>query len=368
MRKNLILMIAAVLAALALLSGGTDKADINRMIFVTGIGIDIADEGLRCTFYTAVPTGSDKAVSENNVSYEAVTITSSSLGQAVRQLERGSARSISLEHLNCTAIGQTAHRENLPRLLDHLLRETSVRRQCTLLMLDTSAEDFFSAQYDGSIASRAAALIEQQDDSGQSIMTLGKLSSAAQSGNGYTMYILDIPSAENTSASDISAPADIKITGMALFDRHGMTGRLSERQSELARLFSNRQASGIITSVDSGGRQFSYEITYSKCRQEFQPGLPAMGRFDITVECVLIDSGGASVLPDDLEISEALRTQLWELMTLGRNVGSAFTGLEAEAMQSHLQWYMEHGDSWENIYSSAVLELNVDCKTEHRSG
>ncbi len=368
MKKNIPLIIAALLAALALLTGGTDSADINRMIFVTGIGIDAAEDGLRCTFYTAVPTGSDKAVSENNVTYRPVTITADSLGQAVRQLERNSARNVSLEHLNCTAIGKTVHRENLPRLLDHLLRDTSVRRQCTLIALDLNAEDFFSAKYDGSIAARAAALIEQQDDSGRSIMTLGKLSTAEQSGSGYSIYILDISTEKTVSSTDVSAPADIRVSGLALFDRNGLSGRLSAEHAELARLFSSRQASGIITTVDSGGRRFSYEITYAKCRREFLPGLPSMGRFDFTVECILVDSDGASSSPDEKELSEALHAQLWELITLGRNVGSAFTGLEAEAMQTHRQWYMEHGEEWEHIYSSAVLELDVNCKIEHRSG
>jgi|GEM_PF-3752126 len=366
--KKHFLLIAAAFAAFILLTGNTDAVDVNRMIFVAGIGIDRADDGYRYTFYIAVPVGSDNTVSENSVEYHPTVINADNMAQAVRILERNSSRDISLEHLNCTALGSSVLNEDITAILEFLLRDPTSRRQCTLLALDNSAEEFFSVKYDGSIAARAAALVEQQDDSGKTTMTLGRLSSYSASGSGMCIYILDVPVSGETSSADLSSPADLHISGLALFENGLFSGRLSADQAELARLFITGQASGIITTVDERGRKYHYEITYSKCSTDFQPGIPSRGSFEITVECMLIDSEGkGGPYPDEEELSEALHAQLWELLTLARNNGSAFTGLETEAMESHRKWYHNHIGNWKNIYSSAILDLEVSCKIERRS-
>lgn len=368
MKKNLPLLAAALLAALALLLGGTDTSDVNRMIFVTGIGIDMEDDALRCTFYTAVPVGSDKAVGDNNVDYRAATVTAGTLGQAVGLLEQSSDRRVSFEHLNCTALGQSAAGGYLPALLDFLLREPSVRRQCVLLALDTDAESFFGAEYDGSIAARAAALAERQHSPCGGTMTLGRLMSSASDGSGWWMYILDIPSKEEVSGSDISAPGDMSVSGMMLYDRHGATGRLDREQTRLAGLLAPRQRSGIVITVDIGGQPFSYRITHSRCRRKFTPGVPALGSFSLTAECLLTDAHGSLHTPTEEELSRAVHEHLWELLNEGRDIGSAYTLLEKEAMEAHRRWYAENGSRWEHIYSGAVIELDVKCKLEHRCG
>ena len=407
--KKLWLITALVLAGLTLATGGTDSADINRMIFVAGIGIDRDGEDYRCTFYTAVPTGSDSAVGDNNVEYKPVTVTADSIARALRRLEMNSSRSISLEHLNCCAIGASAADDDLPALLDYLLRAPDVRRQCSLLALDCSAEDFFGISYSGSIASGTASLLEQQDDSLSrgSLMTLGRLGSVTENGSGYCLYILDIASdkegassteantasdkgsassseadtasdkgsassSEADTASDkgsaSSSEADtasaIELRGLAVYSADGLTGRLTAQQAELARLFTDGQSSGVIASADEYGEQYLYEIRSSVCRKDFQPGIPPVGSFRIELDCVPVESeGGSDSFPTDEELSRSLYDQLNDLLSLSRSCGSAFTGLEAEARQSERWWYEQHSKSWEDIYRTALLELDVKCRT-----
>lgn len=364
--KKLWLIAATALAALTIYTGGTDAEDINRMIFVTGIGIDRSDDSFNYTFYTAVPTGSDTAVSDNNVSYESITLPSDSLAQAVRSLEMNSSRRISLEHLNCCALGASVTDGNVPAMLDYLLRDPGVRRQCALLALDGKAEDFFGAEYSGSIASGAAALLEQQDDSGSrgSLMTLGRLSSTVSSGSGYCLYILGLASGEETTSStDTGTPAQIRLRGMAIYDSDGLTGRLSAQQTELARLFTSRQVSGVLTTVDEHGSRFVYEIRSSVCRTEFTTGIPPVGSFSIEIDCVPVESpNGIADFPTDDELAQSLYAQLNDLLDQSRMVGSAFTGLEPEARQRERVWYERNRGQWEDIYRSCLLELDVKCR------
>jgi len=369
--KRIWLIATVFLAALAFVTGGTDAVDINRMVFVVGLGIDAAEEDYSYTFYTAVPTGSDNAVSENNVTYESVTIQGRSMAEAVRKFERDSSRDISLEHLNCCAVGRSAEQENLTELLDYLLRDPSVRKQCALLLLDCPAEEFFGMEYSGSIASGAAALLEQQNDSGRrnSIMTIGKLSGTVSDREGYCLYILGV-SGENKQASpsDVSVPAQMNISGLAVYNQQGFSGRIDSGQAELARLFQPRQASGVITTVDDNGNDFHYEITYSDCRKSFTPGQPLVGRFDITVECVLIDAGGGNADPPDEEtLSHSLREQLSHILDSSRELGPALVGIDREARQSHRKWYSDNAGRFDSLYRSARLEMNVKCQIEQRS-
>lgn len=365
--KKLWLITALILAALSLATGGTDSADINRMIFVSGIGIDRDGEDYRYTFYIAVPTGSDSAVSDNNVEYKPVTITADSMAQAVRSLEMNSSRGISLEHLNCCAIGASAADDDLPALLDYLLRAPDVRRQCALLTLDCSAGELFGIKYSGSIASGIASLLEQQDDSLNrgSIMTLGRLAGAAENGTGYCLYILDTASdKDGASSSDADTASSIELRGLAVYSADGLNGRLNAQQAELARLFSTGQSSGVIASADEYGSRYLYEIRSAVCRTDFRPGIPPVGSFSIELDCVPVESDdGTEFFPSDEELSRSLYNQLDELLDLSRTCGSAFTGLEAEARQSERLWYEQHAEDWEDIYRTALLELDVKCRT-----
>ncbi len=369
--KKLWLITALTLAVLGLSAGGTDKADINRMIFVSGIGIDRTGENYRYTLYTAVPTGSDTAVGDNNVEYKPVSVTADSMAHAMRRLEMNSSRDVSLEHLNCCALGASVTDDDLPALLDYLLRDPGVRRQCALLALDCTAEDFFSIDYSGSVASAAASLLEQQDDSPDrsSIMTIGRLDSAAENGSGYCLYILDTTQSESSaSPSDANTASSIELRGLAIYSASGLSGRLNAQQTELARLFSNGQSSGVIMAVDNHGGRFLFEIRSASCNTDFNTGVPPLGRFTIEVDCVPVEyDGGSGEFPDDKQIAQSLYNQLSELLDMSRTYGSAFTGLETEARQSDRMWYEDHHVHWEDIYSTALLELDVKCHTSDGS-
>ncbi len=361
-----------LLIILTLLSGGTDAVDINRTVFVTGVGIDRSGDGYSFSFYNAVPAGSDTAISENNVEYRCVTIDSDSMADAVRRMEQGTSREISFEHLGCTAIGSSAVEDDLPVMLDFLLREPTVRRQSSLMALECSAEEFFSAPFSGSIASAAASALERLDDSRcrSGIMTLGRLSGAVEHNTGFCLYVLDLgEESAKTSGSDAAGPASVELSGLAVYNRDGLGGILDRDDAELARLFIDRQTSGLITCTDYDGNMYYYDITYSDCSLRFEQGNPCRGYIDLKTECLLIENGGADALPpDNSALSKSLYQQLSRLITLSRTCGSALTGLENEARQSAGVWYRTAGDDWDNIYRRMEITLTVSCAAERRSG
>lgn len=369
MRKKIVLPML-VLIFLALLSGGTDAVDVNRTIFVVGAGIDRGEngDGYEYTFYAASPTGADSAVGDNNVTYRSVTVSADSMSSAVRKLEQGSARSISFEHLNCAVLGASVLGEDLSAVMDYLLQVPDVRRQSIVLALNGSAADFFSAPVEGNIASAAAETLERLDgsDSHSSIMTLGRLSGTLESRAGYCLYIIGLADAPSElSGSDVSGIYCLDLKGLAVFDSGGLSGKLSRGQAELARLFTHGQASGLITSVDSDGNRFFYEITYSRCRVGFTPGEPCRASIEIDIECVLLERSDVTAEPpDDLTLSEHLHGQLEQLISLSRDYGAAVTGLETEARRSHRLWFEGIKDRWDSIYRGTVIDLRVNCVCE----
>lgn len=362
------LIIVVIFVLLALISGGTDAVDINRMIFVVGVGVDAGENGLRYTFYTAVPTGSDTAISENNVDYHAVTLESASMAAAVRQLEQGSSREISFEHLNCAALGKSVIDGDHGAMLDYLLNSSSVRRQCAVLALDCPAQEFFSVQYDGSIASAAATALERMDDSGSrsSTMTLGRLDDALDGGHGYCLYVMKLAQGlSEVTPTDVHSASTIELRGLAVYKSDGLGGILDRDRAELARLFTHGQVSGLITSVNEHNEEFYYEITYSKCRSEFIPGDPCRAEITLEAHCVPVDSAGAlHDPPDEAALSDSLSRQLTELATISRIYGSALTGLEEEAMQSSRLWYESIKDNWDELYLDTQIQVTARCTIE----
>jgi len=289
----------------------------------------------------------------------------------VRRLEMNSSRGISFEHLNCCALGVSVTDEDLPALLDYLLRDPGVRRQCALLALDCAAKDFFGMEYTGSIASGAASLLERQDDSSGrgSIMTLGRLSSAAENSSGFCLYILDTAQDKSSpSGSDADTASSIELRGLAVYSADGLTGRLTAQQAELARLFTDGQTSGVLVAADEHGSRCFYEIRSSVCKTDFLTGIPPVGRFSIEIDCVPVETeNGSGEFPSDEQLAQSLYSQLDELLKLSRTQGSAFTFLETEARQSERLWYEQHSGDWENIYRDALLELDVKCRTADSS-
>ncbi len=359
-----------ILILLALLSGGTDAVDVNRTVFVVGVGIDRSekDSGYQYTFYAASPTGADSAVGDNNVAYRSVTLSARSLSSAVRRLEQGSSRSISFEHLSCAALGASVLGEDFPAMMDYLLQVPDVRRQSVVFALNGDAADFFSVPLEGNIASAAAETLERLDgsDSHSSIMTLGRLAGTLESRTGYCLYILglaDTPS--ELSGSDVSGVYCLDLKGAAVFDSRGLSGKLSRDQAELARLFTHGQISGLITSVDSDGSRFFYEITYSRCRSSFVPGEPCRASIEMNIECILLERSDITAEPpDDRALSGHLHGQLEQLIALSREYGAAVTGLETEARRSHRLWYNEIKDKWDSIYRGTAIDLRVNCVSE----
>lgn len=374
MMRKIVALAAAVVIGLLPLYGCGDSVELNELTFAVGLGLDRnSDGGYSYTFQMAAPVGADDAVSENHMSYESLGFSAESMAMAVRQLELSVSGDVSFEHLSCLMIGESALDSDFTGALNYLFRETSVRRQCAVCVVDGSARDVLKAQYDGNISAAAAELLERMDDSRSrsGIMTLGRLSTSKADSSSFSIYSLKrSDTASAVSPADAPTEGILELSGLAVFDDGRFTGRLNAEEAELARLFVNDQTSGIITSADDDGNEYYFAITGSVCSKRVYPlGGGFAFSIDFQIDCELIDTRDAPTATalSDEKLSDALRSDLYDIVNKSRQLGNSVTGIETEARQSHLYWYNSLSSSFSELYRAAPCELTVKCTVERGS-
>lgn len=355
-------ILVAVLFIILSLSGCSDAADLSRRVFVVGIGVDCEQsEPPSFTFRIAAPVGTDTAVGENSIEYRSRVIKAASFAEAVRELERSSSGEVSLDHLGCVVLGVNTLERDLSALLDYLFAESSARRQSSVFAVAGMAQEFLDSD---NAPADSAAVLERLDDSRSrtGVMTLGRLGTALGERSGFRLFYL-----KSVDGDEEDDAAQILPFGAAIFDAGVFTGFIDAQDAELMRLFTDGQASGLITSIDENGSVFCYRIESSECIKTIST---EGGRFQcsvsVSVDCELVDSGGAEkeTAPSDRQIADSLRTKLLRLVNLSRTLGAAVIGFEDEARQTNRAWYEQHRVEWSELYSSADIMLNVACHAD----
>ncbi|MBE6765439.1 MAG: hypothetical protein E7546_06130 [Ruminococcaceae bacterium] len=349
---------ALLLSALMLLTfcGCWDMSELNERVFVLGIGVDVSDSDSEYifTFQTAQFSG--------NKSYTDITVTSDSLSKAVRQLEK-SCGEISFEHLSLVLLGADAARTDFYGTIDFLYREGTVRRQSQLAVSYSSAGDMLKKNVGrDSISAHTAGLLEDTDSSrGQSAtMTLSRLFVAKSTDEGYYLPLISTADASPVSASDTSDV--VTVVGAYCYTADGFSGTLSEEETELARIFSDSQTSGIIESVDMNGVTMRYKIEKSSCVKtaEIRSGKPYF-EIKISIDCSLTENP-AGAQTDEALIERSMYQKLDSLITRCKNrLGASPLGLDRTLRQSHHSWYTSNRHDFAQEFRDCEISLTVKC-------
>jgi len=376
MRK--ICLFLSVLMLILPLSGCWDMKEINNRTYVLGLGMDsIGTDGeYLFTFQRAVPAGIDSSASSNSIKYENITVNAESLAQAVRSITLSSSQELSFTHLSCVIIGSQLAQQQFSHLLEYLMQQTDVRRQCIIAISTDTANSLLNREFPASSSSVGiASLLEELDSSAghKVISTLSSVSIAALTDRGYCIYAVGSDTSVSgakigTSASD--APGMLSIAGAYVFSPEKLIGRLSTEHADILRLFSSRQNDGIINATHRYGKTVYFWIDRSTCSSSCKVVNDRLFyNVEITAYCSLADANGIS--PGEIGtdiIEEALKKRLGELIELSRNgMGGTFLGLEDTLRRNDYQWYCEHRSDFDEYYRNAEISLEVFCHLE-RSG
>lgn len=364
MKRAIICVILAV-SCLFGAAGCADMRDINDRAYVLGIGIDgIGGGKYRFSFCCYLPVSAGASVTGTKLASTVIPVEASSMAMAVRELNKSTSHEAVLEQLACIAISGTPDGEELERLLDYPSRHPQVRRQCVVVTCDSPAAGLLSADPgENSAPAEIASLLEQQDNSRRqsSSSALYRLTELLSDGCDFMLFRVGAERPDNT-VSSADTHDTISITGADIYVGGRPSGRLGHDDTELARLFYDRQTSGIITVARRDGTLIYYEIKHSCCKLRFDPG-GERPRFDIKlrIECMLVDSGGADSHTED-EIKRSLEEKLGALIEKCQSgLGSAPLGAQPAARQQDWRWYQAHREQWSGLFAESEITLDIDC-------
>ncbi|MBQ4312712.1 MAG: hypothetical protein IJC18_00755, partial [Clostridia bacterium] len=263
------------------LAGCWDMREINDRVYVVGIGLDKSEkEGLYdFSFQVAVPIGSDKAMTTNDIDYTVTTVVTGSMAQAVRTLNK-SVRDVNFEHLACIIIGESMMKEDFPSLLEYLYRWSVVRRQCVVVASDKPAKEMLSLEPDGGNMSLSLAQMMEQEDGSRnksSTMTLLRLYQASSAMEGFSLYRIGVSqdgvisgyniggadTEESSSDAKSKGSVSIVVSGINVYDGGDFVGTLDSYEAEMSRLFYDGQSTGVITTDHVDGKRYMYQIESS---------------------------------------------------------------------------------------------------------
>lgn len=375
MRKISLLLILAIMLSF---SGCWDMKEINDQSYIVGLGIDAADteDGYLFTFQKAVPVGIDSSTDSNSIKYENISVTAPSPAEAVRRITMSSSSQFSFEHLSCVIIGSELAHQPFNLLLEYLLQQPDVRRQCVIAIAADTAQSLLSTDTIGAASSiNTASLLEELDQSrGRSIiMTLSNAGISAITNNGFCLYVVG----ENTElkasrpgVSSSDAGGALAVTGAYIFAPDGSINSLDAEKADLLRLFGGYQNDGIISAVHESGKTIYFRINRSRCDVNCDiEDNRLLYHISIDMDCSIADSSGV----DNAEISEefiesSIKLKLNELIALSQHkIGAAALRLDDAARKKDSKWYAEHRSEFEELYHRAVIDLDVECQLE-RSG
>lgn len=375
MRKAAVLLIFSIMLTL---SGCWDMKEINRQSYIIGLGIDTSetDDNFLFTFQKAVPVGLDSSANSNSIKYENISIDAPSLADAVRTITMSSSSQFSFEHLSCVLIGsELAHHQFAP-FLEYLLQQSDVRRQCvTAIAADTAQSLLSSDAVDAASAINTASLLEELDHSrGRSvILTLSDVGISALTNSGFCLYAVGENTELKASKPGVS-PSDagsaLAVTGVYIFADDGSVNTLDAEKADLLRLFGSYQDDGIISAAHESGKTIYFRINRSQCNVKCDIADDSLiYNIRINMDCSIADSSGVDADEIDSDFLEAaIKVKLHELIALSQHkTGAASLRLDDAARKKDHKWYSEHINEFDEIYRSAVINLDVECQLE-RSG
>jgi len=356
-----------VLIALAMtlpLCGCWDMTEINRRTYVLGIGIDEDAPGrYSFTFQTADVAKDAKQPAKTT------EIKSTALAPALREMDRACEYDTTLIHLSSVVLGDSVKQDDMGALLGYLFSSSNVRRQCIVAAADGDAAELLNMGGDSPPAMQIATMIEKNDDAIRQSenLTLSMLHTALAQGEGFVVYRISTAQQQSVSGSD--AAGGLRIAGANVYDRAGFSGEMNSEETELARLFSSGQTSGIIAAANDDGKGFFYRVDRSECQTVCSIDEDDRLVYDIkvTVHCSLADwESGGGILPDtpeEREIARSLEGQLEKLLERSRGeLGAAALGLDSAARCQHYRWYCENRSDFPRIFSNAKTNLTIVCK------
>lgn len=374
--KRGIFFIAGIFLAGVLISGCWDYRDIDRRIFVGGVGIDKSEQPGRYTISFMMPIvraiAGGEGGSGGGGGDARPIVTKSTTADSVTDGARNTAlranRDLFFEHMRIVVIGEDVAREGLEPVINPFMRQTEFNRRSRIAIAEGKAKDVTEVQ--SVVEKLPTAYLESLYSN---ISLSGKFIDGDLGDFLHQIHAFK----GNAIVSRIKAsPAsnEANIGGGAVVKHFKLAGWLSEEETQGVNFFMGKIFGGNITIDDPEVKGKCTFVILTACRQlqliaegpvpELALKVNVQGNISETTEGVILD------IRDEKEIerlvSEKIKSQILHGMAkLQENYKVDVVGLGDYLHKYHPKLWREYEHRWEKIFPDVRISVDVSARIEN---
>lgn len=366
-------LLIAIAISVLFASGCWDAQELNTLSIVAGIGIDtasVADEFCVCVQIGKARAGQEiKSTSEKgdgaSILLEA---PAKSVQLALDQLSLRDARELFLNHNQIIVIGSAQARKGITPVLDLFLRKTETRLETWVAVSEKTAKELFmvNLMQEPITAIGIANIMKKWNVHSHCLATnmLDLTSSILDKGIAPTIPIVD--TIEDTGKIKLA------ITGMALFDKDKMVGRINTEEAlGYALAMGELNNVDIAVSLDDGMATLHIDTATS----QFAPDLSQTIKIKLDVSAQLSIAelkGFDGVSMKDLlprlkeEAQKELKNMIEKTFVKAQQFKTDIYGFGLSIHRKYpKEWKEALSDNWPDIFSNIILDTNVKAQIIH---
>lgn len=345
---------------------GDDSREIDQLELVETLGIDAASGGL-----VTVTAATDSAGEPVLLKTSGVTVS-----RAVREMQNFTAKKyIFYGHTSHILVGEEAARRNLNRCLEYLERDSDVRLNTKLCVVQggTAETAIRAVTAEGESAGDLLASLERDVQllSESYVFTVGEIAQQLARRNCALVAAVMLESAENIL--DAETPLTIQSTGYGVIQGEKLRGFLDTNLARGVNLLIDQVGSDVVEAPDGAGGWFAARLTGGKAtfRPEFENGTLKRVSIEVELHCNLDEVQE----PHDLYDEEVIRTleagieavEAWrirEVLERMQEWNCDFCDLQTRVRQAAPWRFDRMPVPWELLFPELDFQVTVNAALE----
>jgi len=406
-KLSLILLLSTTL----LFPGCWDLKEMEKLAFVSAIGIDSGPEkdesSLTVEIITPQQSGSTTAASGSDVGTNRKSVVYHASGKtytlAMSRLQQIMENRLFLSQVKVLVIGEEAARNNMSETMRFLERTTELRRSIAVLVTSGRAEDVLSTTGQRSLATaeNIRSLLDQTEQTGAAVET------SLQNGISFPLAVDGIePVATRVIATRFSNPSDgkgtgdtsriqddqgsqglvpqkdgiIRVSGMAAFQGDRFVGWLNEKESRGWGWISGRLRHGYTQALSSNTSQEEPDqVTFqrlggkSSIKSSIENGKVTI-YLTVKVQGEVVEwlNNSESIDPATIrkleaDLSDEIKNEIECVLNKAqKELKSDIFGFGFQlSRQHHLEWNQQFNGRWAELFPLIPVEIKVDVTILH---
>ncbi|MGI6214105.1 MAG: Ger(x)C family spore germination protein [Christensenellales bacterium] len=374
--KHLIRLTALLMLPLLLLlfCGCWDSVELNQIFLVTGIGLDLSEQGDKLDIIIQIidikSKGSGGGGKGESKEPEVILIknTNNTVHEAIVEINRNSERQLTLHHIQVLAIGKELAEHGIAVHLDMFVRNLQTRLETPVVVVDGKAEELISAE----LAQEANSGIYMKG----MFETLFKISPKVRERLIDTIHCFTSktrqPLIPMVKVKGEKGKQEVELTGMAVFKDEKMIDALDIPLTE-GYVWAMGDVKKDSLNVIEGEDVAVFQINQLKTKQKIK--VTPEGKVSVTLDLQAQLSirelkGYVGIKPDKLVehliriAQKQIGTQIDTAYLKAKELGADFFGFGTALEQSEPRKFKTMEKNWEQVFKEIDLTVKTTVMLE----